>query len=178
MKNKILTTLIALAATLAASAQDLSLWYSQPAKNWLEALPIGNGSLGGMIFGATTNERVQFNEQTLWLGSETEMGSYQPFGDVFVEWQHTAPTDYRRELKLADAIHRVSYRDGGVKFQREAFSSFPDQVMVWHDPAGRCASGPHCGSGKQNHIRGHVDERAGLRGAVVGAERGWSGGGE
>jgi alpha-L-fucosidase 2 len=114
----------------AGKAQDLSLWYAQPAKTWLEALPIGNGSLGGMIFGGPTNEHVQFNEQTLWLGSETNMGSYQPFGDVFVEWQHTAPTKYRRELDLTDAIHRVSYRDGGVTFQREAFSSYPDQVMV------------------------------------------------
>jgi len=32
-----------------------------------------------MIFGGTTNERVQYNEQTLWLGNEIEMGSYQPF---------------------------------------------------------------------------------------------------
>jgi hypothetical protein len=114
----------------AAPAQDLSLWYTQPATRWLEALPIGNGRLGGMIFGGTTNERVQFNEQSLWLGSETEMGNYQPFGDVFVAWRHGGTTDYRRELDLRDAIHRVSYRDGGVTFQREAFSSFPDQVMV------------------------------------------------
>ena len=41
-----------------------------------------------MIYGGTTNERVQFNEQTLWLGSETEMGSYQPFGDVFMSRAH------------------------------------------------------------------------------------------
>src|SRR5512137_3069057 len=102
------------AATSLAPAQELSLWYPKPATKWLEALPIGNGSLGGMIFGGTTNERIQFNEQTLWLGNEIEMGSYQPFGDVFVEWQHAAPTDYRRELNLPDGIHRVSYRDGSV----------------------------------------------------------------
>jgi len=131
MKYKFVVTIFVLAVTIAAGAQDLSLWYARPATNWLEALPIGNGSLGGMIFGGTTNEHVQFNEQTLWLGSETEMGSYQPFGDVFIEWSHTAPTGYRRELNLADAIYRVSYRDGDVTFQREAFSSYPDQVMVY-----------------------------------------------
>jgi alpha-L-fucosidase 2 len=130
MTTKLTGTICFLLAALSLAAQDLSLWYSQPAKNWFEALPIGNGSLGGMIFGGTTNERVQFNEQSLWLGSETEMGSYQPFGDVFVSWQHGKTTDYRRELNLTDAIQRVSYRDGGVTFQREAFSSFPDQVMV------------------------------------------------
>lgn len=131
MKHKTLGLIVALAATLTATAQDLSLWYAQPAKNWLEALPIGNGSLGGMIFGGTTNERVQFNEQTLWFGSETEMGSYQPFGDAFIQWQHGAATDFRRELNLVDAIHHVTYRAGGVVFQREAFSSFPNQVLVY-----------------------------------------------
>jgi alpha-L-fucosidase 2 len=109
---------------------ELTLWYAQPAAKWLEALPIGNGSLGGMIFGGTTNERVQFNEQTLWLGSETEMGSYQPFGDVFVEWRHSGATNYQRELSLADATYRVSYRSGGVTYRREAFASYPDQVIV------------------------------------------------
>ncbi len=145
------TALVSACAGFEASAQDLSLWYAQPAAKWLEALPIGNGSLGGMIFGGTTNERVQFNEQTLWLGSETEMGSYQPFGDVFVEWTHAAPTEYRRELNLADATHRVRYQAGGVTFQREAFSSHPDQVMavpLHRGPArrllGRRSGSPTC----------------------------------
>ncbi len=91
--------LIVASAAVSAVAKDLSLFYPKPATNWLAALPIGNGSLGAMLFGGTTNERVQFNEQTLWLGSETEMGSYQPFGDVFIEWQHGAATDHRRELR-------------------------------------------------------------------------------
>jgi alpha-L-fucosidase 2 len=123
--------LLSLLLATVGQAEDVSLWYAQPAAKWLEALPIGNGRLGGMIFGGTTNERVQFNEQSLWLGSEMEMGSYQPFGDVFMTWEHGAKTDYRRDLNLADAIHRVSYRDAGVTFQREAFSSYPDQVLVY-----------------------------------------------
>jgi alpha-L-fucosidase 2 len=133
MRTKFAMTVLVLTAALGFAAEThdgLSLWYSKPAAKWLEALPLGNGSLGGMIAGGTTNERVQFNEQTLWLGNEIEMGSYQPLGDVFVEWPHAAPSDYRRELDLADATHRVSYRDGGVTFRREAFSSYPDQVMV------------------------------------------------
>lgn len=131
MKHKLFGLLVGIAAIFTAHAQDLSLWYAQPAAKWLEALPIGNGRLGGMIFGGTTNERVQFNEQSLWLGSETEMGSYQPFGDVFMTWEQSAMTDYRRELNLSDAIHRVNYRADGIGFQREAFSSFPDQVLVY-----------------------------------------------
>ena len=44
------------------------LWYDEPAEQWMEALPIGNGRLGAMIFGGTADERIQFNEDTLWAG--------------------------------------------------------------------------------------------------------------
>ena len=44
------------------------LWYDQPAKNWNEALPIGNGRLGAMIFGRVADELIQLNEETLWTG--------------------------------------------------------------------------------------------------------------
>jgi alpha-L-fucosidase 2 len=46
----------------------LTLWYRQPAKVWEEALPIGNGRLGAMVFGGVTRERLQLNEDTLWDG--------------------------------------------------------------------------------------------------------------
>jgi alpha-L-fucosidase 2 len=47
----------------------LNLWYRQPAeKEWTEALPVGNGRLGAMVFGGIPYERIQFNEETLWDG--------------------------------------------------------------------------------------------------------------
>ncbi len=46
----------------------LALWYTQPAVEWTEALPVGNGRLGAMVFGGTASERLQFNEDTLWTG--------------------------------------------------------------------------------------------------------------
>lgn len=49
--------------------QDLKLWYNQPSEKWTDALPIGNGRLGAMIFGGVDNDRVQFNEETLWTGA-------------------------------------------------------------------------------------------------------------
>ncbi len=58
---------------------DLSLWYHQPARVWLEALPVGNGSLGAMIFGGIEEERLQFNESTVWTGGPHE---YQHPGAV------------------------------------------------------------------------------------------------
>lgn len=45
-----------------------TLWYRQPAENWNEALPIGNGRIGAMIFGKVQNERIQLNEETVWSG--------------------------------------------------------------------------------------------------------------
>lgn len=44
------------------------LWYRRPAERWVEALPIGNGRLGAMVFGGAAEERIQFNEDTLWTG--------------------------------------------------------------------------------------------------------------
>src|SRR5271168_3573473 len=44
------------------------LWYQQPAQKWTEALPIGSGRLGAMVFGGVPDERIQFNEDTLWTG--------------------------------------------------------------------------------------------------------------
>jgi alpha-L-fucosidase 2 len=53
--------------------QPLSLWYRQPAEQWTEALPVGNGRLGAMVFGGVARERLQLNEDTLWAG-----GPYDP----------------------------------------------------------------------------------------------------
>lgn len=47
---------------------SLILWYEQPADTWEEALPVGNGRLGAMVFGQTGTERVQLNEESLWSG--------------------------------------------------------------------------------------------------------------
>ena len=51
-----------------APSEPLSLWYRRPAKTWLEALPIGNGRLGAMVFGGVSRERLQLNEGTVWAG--------------------------------------------------------------------------------------------------------------
>lgn len=48
--------------------EDLELWYTEPAKQWIQALPLGNGRLGAMVFGDVNNERIQLNEDTLWTG--------------------------------------------------------------------------------------------------------------
>jgi len=54
--------------TAKAPAGRHTLWYRQPAKVWEEALPLGNGRLGAMVFGGVSDERIQLNEDTLWDG--------------------------------------------------------------------------------------------------------------
>lgn len=56
------------AALVATAAEPVLLWYQQPATEWVEALPVGNGRLGAMVFGGVTEDRIQFNESTLWIG--------------------------------------------------------------------------------------------------------------
>ena len=52
----------------AAPQGPLTLWYRQPARHWTEALAVGNGRLGAMVFGGVRRERIQFNEETVWAG--------------------------------------------------------------------------------------------------------------
>ena len=65
---KRLLFLLLIAQSSFAQQKTLVLWYNQPAKDWNEALPIGNGRLGAMIFGRAGDELIQLNEQTLWTG--------------------------------------------------------------------------------------------------------------
>lgn len=57
----------------AQSQSNLKLWYDEPAADWNQALPIGNGRLGAMIFGGVGQERLQLNEETVW----SHQGAYE-----------------------------------------------------------------------------------------------------
>ena len=71
---------------------NLSLHYDGPAKDWAsEGLPIGNGQLGAMLFGGVEMERIQFNEESLWIGNEEDTGAYQNFGEVLMMFGSGGP---------------------------------------------------------------------------------------
>lgn len=98
---------------------DLRLWYRQPAKAWVEALPVGSGRLGAMVFGGVATERLQLNENTLWGG-----GPYDP---VNPEAAAALPEirrlidvgDYAKATELANAkfmarpLRQMSYQTLG-----------------------------------------------------------------
>lgn len=149
---------------------SLKLWYDLPAKNWVEALPLGNGRLGAMVFGDPAQEHVQINEQTVWAGSpyrndnEEAWGSlakirelifagkfgeaesvasqkiisktahgmpYQTVGDIHLNFPgHSNYTSYYRDLDLERAVATTEYNAQGVKYKREVFTSFSDQVII------------------------------------------------
>ncbi|MBE2214973.1 MAG: glycoside hydrolase family 95 protein [Opitutaceae bacterium] len=69
----------------AVVAGDLTLWYDKPAEKWTEALPVGNGYMGAMVFGGGAAERIQFNEDTLWRGKPHDYASteaHQHLGEL------------------------------------------------------------------------------------------------
>jgi alpha-L-fucosidase 2 len=59
---------IATSGSAQPSSRAQVLWYDAPASQWVEALPVGNGTLGAMVFGGIARERIQFNESTIWTG--------------------------------------------------------------------------------------------------------------
>ena len=132
----------ALSAVMTAQAADTKLWYDKPATRWeQEALPIGNGRLGAMVFGGMQRERIQFNEDSLWIGDESDTGAYQAFGDLFIDLDGAGTvTGYRRELDIERAVHTVSYAKNGVNYRREYFASHPAGVMVFRFTADKPGS--------------------------------------
>ncbi|HEY1342012.1 MAG TPA: glycoside hydrolase family 95 protein [Bryobacteraceae bacterium] len=69
-----------------AHGQDaLTLWYRHPATLWVEALPVGNGRMGAMVFGGVAHERIQFNEDSVWTGEPHDYahkGAYKHLGEI------------------------------------------------------------------------------------------------
>ena len=124
-----------------------TLWYRNPvtAENvidpWMEyALPIGNGDFGAMVYGGIHCDRLQFNDKSLWSGSPRIRGSYQNFGDLYIEdisdvfgnTDDKAVKNYVRNLDLAEGKANVYYTspDGGVAYTREYIASYPDKVVA------------------------------------------------
>ncbi|MEH6434205.1 glycoside hydrolase family 95 protein [Massilia sp. DD77] len=135
---------VTMTAGAAWAAPEMVLRYDRPAQDndqgWeREALPIGNGRIGAMVFGQPGREHLQFNDITLWTGDDKTMGAFQPFGDLVVELpgHEQGASGYRRALDLERGVHTVGYRRDGVRFQREAWSSYPAQVIVLRMSADR-----------------------------------------
>ena len=95
------------------------LWYDKPAEKWTEALPIGGGRLGAMIFGGTAEERIQFNEDTLWAGKPrnyVRAGSADIVPQVralLAEGKIIEAQDLARAKMLSDPVRQKPYQAFG-----------------------------------------------------------------
>ncbi len=92
---------------------SLVLWYDKPASNWTEALPIGNGRLGAMVYGGTEKEIIQFNEETLWTGQPHDY-AHEGAHEVF---------DELRKL-LWDGKQAEAHQLGNECFMSQPFGQF------------------------------------------------------
>jgi alpha-L-fucosidase 2 len=87
----------------ASRHSDNRLWYRQPASQWEEALPIGNGRLGAMVFGRVAQERLQLNEDTLWAGSPYVPDSPEAYEALAEVRRLIAEGEYKQASDLAGA---------------------------------------------------------------------------
>ena len=106
-------------AACALAQGPLELWYRQPAARWVEALPVGNAHLGGMIFGGAAHERIQFNEQTVWSGEPHDYahpGAYRYLAEIrqllFDGKQKEAEDLAMREF-MSVPLHQAAYQAFG-----------------------------------------------------------------
>lgn len=96
----IVTALFSLHAV--AQTNDMELWYKKPAQTWTEALPVGNGRLGAMIYGDYMHENIQLNEESVWAGTKmnnNNPGSRTHLGEI---QQAIFSQEYKEALDLAN----------------------------------------------------------------------------
>ncbi|TDC02911.1 glycoside hydrolase family 95 protein [Nonomuraea longispora] len=118
---------------------DLTLWYDAPATDWeSQALPIGNGALGAMVFGGTRTERLQFNEKTLWSGGP---GSRQ--GYDFGNWVTPRPDALARVRRRLDRDTRMAPEEVASELGRpkSGFGAYQPFGDLWLDLAHDGAAG-------------------------------------
>lgn len=96
--KRLLLSLLCFASSVALAQKDLTLWYNQPATTWTEALPVGNGRLGAMVFGGVENELIQLNEATLWSGGPVN--------------KSVNPTAFNYLAKTREALFNGDYAKG------------------------------------------------------------------
>lgn len=151
MKKEIL--FLALILSSFCQAKELnkiySLWYDRPAYNrggdyskeisrgypydedWEHwSLPIGNGYMGANLFGRTDVERIQLSEKTMANKGAYGQGGFTNFAEIYLDIHHNYAKNYKRELRLNDAVSTVSYQHEDILYSREYFANYPSNVIA------------------------------------------------
>ena len=137
MKKIIIALLIVISSSLLFADQDLKLWYQQPAALWEEALPVGNGRFGAMVYGGLVKDRIQYNEETLWTGVPQEYhhpgasacldsirqllfdGKQKEAEDLALAHFMSQPLRQERYLPFADLVLEFPGHEQAVDFYRD-----------------------------------------------------------
>lgn len=127
----VIGTLVLATAALAAESfeqvprQDpaLRLWYTQPAADWNEALPLGNGRIGAMVFGGPERERLQLNEETIWTGAPGKEDDYRCDGPQRLP--------EIRKLVFEDKWSEAQALFGEAMVQNRWFSKYQPMCDLW-----------------------------------------------
>ena len=118
------------AGAAGADTTNLVLWYERPAKEWVEALPIGNGRLGAMIFGGTARERLQFNDATLFSGEPHDyahVGAHEHLSTLR-QLLFDGKQEEAQELALREFMS-ISTRDDRRRVRQEKYQPFGDLML-------------------------------------------------
>lgn len=105
--------------TSEAAREEMRLWYRKPAEKWIDALPVGNGRLGAMVFGGQEKERLQLNEDTLWDGyarDRTRSGALpalQKVRELIFAGKNEEATEVANQEMMGDPATINSYQSLG-----------------------------------------------------------------
>lgn len=120
MKKFIFALAFLAVACSPAEESDLKLWYDEPARQWVEALPVGNGRLGAMVFGGPEREQIQLNEETVWAGQPNtnanpavEAGAIDDIRKLIFEGKYRAAQDMVDSRIFHKTNHGMSYQTIG-----------------------------------------------------------------
>ena len=137
--KKILFAVVLLAAACTPKEEtDLKLWYDEPAAKWVEALPVGNGRLGAMVFGDPAKEHLQLNEETVWAGQpnsnanpNVDPNAINEIRDLIFEGKYRAAQDMVDQKIFFKVNHGMSYQSVGDLYLE--FPGHEDYTSYYRD---------------------------------------------
>ncbi len=132
MKNQLIafvTIFMLLTPNLAPAQSGLKLFYDQPANKWVEALPLGNGRLGAMVYGGVSQEQIQFNEETLWKGGPHDYSHKDAYKyldqirQLLADGKQKEAQDLASEVFMSEPLGQMAYQPFG-----DLIFDFPDHT--------------------------------------------------
>lgn len=116
MMKRTIIGMVAMLSVVMAGAQQHLLWYAEPARVWTDALPLGNGRLGAMVYGIPAAERIQLNEETIWAGQPN--ANHNPDAKVWLpKIQQMIWDEKYAEAQEAATAHVMSAKNWGMPYQ-------------------------------------------------------------